>query len=142
MTNAIGIRFLCELINQGKRLIFTGNQIDCFMSNGIIIGYGIDGGMPAWSVLYKLWALPYFSADILHNNVAAIVFSSYPWTAVVEDASSESVHSIYVPADFTYILGSDAYIFETVSWNSLYFLMLYIIYRYLSGMEMKMNLLA
>ena len=140
MTYVISIRFLCELINQGKRLIFTGNQIDCSMSNGIIIGYGINGGMLAWSVLYKLWTLPYFSADILHNNVAAIVFHSSSWIigSVVEDASSESVHSIYVLADFTYDFGMVT--FETVSWNSLHFLMLYIIYRYWTNIKM-MNLL-
>ena len=102
----------------------------CFMSNGIIIGYGIGGGILAWSMVYKLWTLPYFSADILHNNVAAIVFNSFSYAteSVVEDASYyESVHSIYVPADFTYVFGSAT--FRKVSCNSLYFLILYIIYR-------------
>ena len=67
-------------------------------------------GALVWPMIDELWTLPYFSADILHNNVAVIVFSSCATESVIEDASYESsVHSIYVPADFTYVFGSDTF---------------------------------
>ncbi|XP_019857858.1 PREDICTED: uncharacterized protein LOC109586129 [Amphimedon queenslandica] len=53
------LRYFCELLHQNKRLVFTGFS---------------DGMLPAVSFLVQLWNLPYFSAKILLQNVACILF--------------------------------------------------------------------
>lgn len=98
----LSIRFLCELINQGKRLVFTGNNmislcVACYYT--INIGY-LGANDNAFCIVHKLWTLPYFSADILRNNVVAIIFDglSYPgYTPVLP--FEESVHVIYILDD-------------------------------------------
>lgn len=41
------------------------------------IGYS-SGGLTASSILSKLWQLPYFSGDILRQNVVCIIFGITP----------------------------------------------------------------
>ena len=69
----IPLRYLCGLLNQGKRLIFTGKNALCNVINLIHQGY-LNYASMAMETLLKLWGSSYFSRDSLLQNVACIVF--------------------------------------------------------------------
>ena len=74
----IPLRYLCGLLNQGKRLIFTGKNALCNVIynnyiNLIHQGY-INGAAMAMQASSKLWESSYFGGDSLLQNVACILF--------------------------------------------------------------------
>ena len=74
----IPLRYLCGLLNQGKRLIFTGKNALCNVIynnyiNLIHQGY-LYGAAMAMQASSKLWKSSYFGGDSLLQNVACILF--------------------------------------------------------------------
>lgn len=80
----IPLRYFVELLYQNKRLVLTGISFYAVMGMYIciaIIGFSA-GAVFAWSILLKLWNLPYFSSRFLQQNLHCIMFGFPPRRAL------------------------------------------------------------
>ena len=74
----IPLRYLCGLLNQGKRLIFTGKNALCNVIYNLIHQGYLYGAPMAIQASSKLWESSYFGSDSLLQNVACILFRPTP----------------------------------------------------------------
>ena len=85
----IPLRYLCGLLNQGKRLIFTGKNALCNVINLIRQGY-LNGAAMAMQASSKLWESAYFGCNSLLQNVACILFR--PTSPLLAHSHLHNVH--------------------------------------------------
>ena len=74
----VPLRYFIELLNQEKRLVFTG-EIQHYLDKTKIykfhfIGFS-EGGQLGLQLFNELWELPNFNAEMLSQNVTCIMFS-------------------------------------------------------------------
>ena len=92
-TIELPLRYLCGLLNQGKRLIFAGKNALCNYINLIHQGY-INGAAMAMQASLKLWESSYFGGDSLLQNVACILFR--PTSSLLAHRHLLQRHNVHV----------------------------------------------